>query len=327
MNSFESRINLNIPLSSLSEVVSEIYGLGKFKENKIIEIGYEDFNYILSTTKGKYIVKVFSTIRTDKDTINLTNRAVSAFENGISCPKLYKNIGGGNYLSFIEISGVKYRLIVMDYIEGNDFYTLDSKPNDKELITIAKELAKLNNIDYRPPLIYDKWAIINFKEEYNKNISLVSKDDKILIYKVYEKFNQIDLTKLKYGFVHGDIIVTNIIKEAKSGKLYFIDFSVSNYLPRIVDIAVSICDLCLDFNEKEALGRMKIFLNAYQHISPLSEYEKECLNIFLATHQAITVLETTREKIEENNDSKENEDFLKKGQVGLRFVFNHLTQK
>ena len=38
MNSFESRINLNIPLSSLSEVVSEIYGLGKFKENKIIEI-------------------------------------------------------------------------------------------------------------------------------------------------------------------------------------------------------------------------------------------------------------------------------------------------
>ena len=31
-----------------------------------------------------------------------------------------------------------------------------------------------------------------------------------------------------------------------NGKLWIIDFAVSNYLPRIVDLAVSSCNLCLN---------------------------------------------------------------------------------
>lgn len=324
MNSFESRINLSVPLQTLSKRVCEEYGLGELVENKIVEIGYEDFNYILSSSKGKFLVKVFSSFRSDQEAIDLTMRAVTAYENGITCPKLYKSLGGGDYISFIEISGIKYRLIVMDYIDGHDFYSLGVSPNIDEIKIIAKNLAKLNNIDYRPPFVYDRWAIINFKEEYEKNISLVSKEDKLLIDKVYENFKSIDLSKLKYGFVHGDIIVTNIIKENKTNELYFIDFSVSNYLPRIVDLAVSICDLCLDYEENLAKEYMKEFLNAYESVSNLSEYEKQCLNLFLATHQSITILETTREKVIENNDSKENDDFLKKGQIGLRFVLDKI---
>ena len=31
----------------------------------VIEIGYEDFNYILTTKLGKYVVKIFNTDRDD----------------------------------------------------------------------------------------------------------------------------------------------------------------------------------------------------------------------------------------------------------------------
>ena len=54
----------------------------------------------------------------------------------------------------------------------------------------------------------------------------------------------------------------------------------------------------------------------------LTEYEKECLIIYVICHQAITILETTREKIINHNDRLENEDFLNKGKKGIKITLN-----
>ena len=67
MNSFESRIDLDVPLEDLARVVCEKYKPGKFADCKIIEIGYEDFNFILRTKSERYVVKVFAKSRTDED--------------------------------------------------------------------------------------------------------------------------------------------------------------------------------------------------------------------------------------------------------------------
>ena len=98
---------------------------------------------------------------------------------------------------------------------------------------------------------------------------------------------------------------------------------MSNHLPRIVDIAVTICDLCLDLeNLEQSKIRASKFVKAYEQTAPLSAYEKDCLRKFIVCHQAITILETIREKKLENNDSDENEIFLQKGKKGLRIVLN-----
>ncbi|MGN0961454.1 MAG: phosphotransferase, partial [Christensenellales bacterium] len=318
---FESRINLNIPLEHLSQMVCNEYNLGDFVDNQLIEIGYEDYNYILTTKNGKYVVKVFSNERTDNNAQELAERAYVAYENGVSCPKIHKT-KDDKCLLVLSLKNVQFRLLVMDYINGKDFLSLKELPNNKELELIATELAKLNCIEYNPPFIYDKWAIINFIEEYNKNISLVDDEDRPLIDKAFKALKSCDLSKLKYGFVHGDVIETNVIRD-NNGKLYFIDFSVSNYLPRIVDIAVTICDLCLDLEDIETSKlRAKRFINTYEKTSPLSNYEKECLKKFIVCHQAITILETIREKKIEHNDSEENEIFLQKGKQGLRIVLD-----
>ena len=52
----------NIPGHFAKDISLEIcksYDLGNFKQNKIILVGYEDFNFALETSKGKYLVKVF----------------------------------------------------------------------------------------------------------------------------------------------------------------------------------------------------------------------------------------------------------------------------
>lgn len=326
MSEIESRINLTQPLEHLSIKVCSEYGLGEFVSNKLIEIGYEDYNYVLTTSKGKFVVKVFSNERTNDNAKDLASRACVAFENGVSSPTIHKT-NNGEVLLTLTLDDNKYRLLVMDYINGKDFFTLKELPNNKELELIATELAKLNSIEYNPPFIYDKWAIVNFEEEYNKNLSLADNEDKPLIQNAYKLFKSCDFSKLKYGFVHGDIIETNVIKD-NTGKLYFIDFSVSNYLPRIVDLAVTICDLCLDLDDiANSKTRAELFVKAYEKHAPLSQYEKQCLRKFIVCHQAITILETMREKKVNNNVSEENEMFLKKGKKGLRIVLGDSSIK
>lgn len=319
MKEFESRINLSSPMEVLAHKVCQEYNLGDFIKCQLIEIGYEDYNFVLTTNEGKYVVKVFSNERTDEDAINLANRASFAFEHGFSSPEVYKT-KNQEILAHVEIDNIRFRLIVMEFIDGKDFYTLDILPNDNELEKIATEIAKLNNLQFNPPFIYDKWAIVNFIEEYEKNIKYVDEEDRAIIEYAYKLFKNCDFDKLKKGFVHGDIIETNIIRK-NNGNLYFIDFSVSNYQPRIVDLAVSICDLCLDLNNLDlSKKRAEKFVADYEKVSPLSAYEKECLKTFIICHQAITILETTREKVVEENGSEENEKFLQKGKVGLRYV-------
>lgn len=321
MNEFEKRINLNFPLEILSQEVCKQYNLGKFMDNQLIKIGYEDYNYILTTSKGKFVVKVFSNLRTDKDCQNLADRGSIPHKHGFSCPKIYET-SQGNLLITI-VNGVKFRLLVMNYIDGKDFFTLNELPSEEELKIIAQETAKLNLIDYRPEFIYDKWAIVNFEKEYLKNKKYLSGKYKTLIEQVYNEFKTIDFSRLKYGFVHGDIIETNILRDDKN-KLWFVDFSVSNYLPRIVDIAVTICDLCLDLTNIEiSKQRTQIYLNEYEKILPLTKYEKQALKVFLKCHQAITIIQTTKGKVEDKNLSEENLKFLNKAKKGLDLLIKY----
>lgn len=318
MKSYESRINLDIPLETLSNVVCDKYKLGKFIDNAVIKIGYEDYNYILTTEKGKFVVKVFLKSRTEDECQNLADRATIPYENNILCPKIYK-INRKN-LFVTKIKNTTYRLIVMDYIDGKDFFSLKSLPNNKELKFIGQELAKLNQLQYKPEFVYDSCAIINFSIEFDKHKHILASKERTKLAEVVKELNTCDFTKLKHSFVHGDIIPTNIIKHS-SGKIYFIDFSVSNYLPRIIDLAVAIGDLCLDLNDiKKSKKRTTLLLNAYQTIDKLSNYEKDCLKTFLKAHQATSILFHLRENKIEGFNSEENKYYIDNSRLALEIL-------
>ena len=90
METFESRINLDFPLEVLAKKVCTAYSLGEFFNCKIITTGYEDFNFILNTASGKFVVKIFSKSRTFAIAKNLLNRLEVAYNNGF-LSKNYKN--------------------------------------------------------------------------------------------------------------------------------------------------------------------------------------------------------------------------------------------
>ena len=286
---FTDRINLNTDLSLISKKICGKYNLGNYISDTIITVGYEDFNYILETTTGKYCVKIFNKERTDQECINYIDRIELACTLKINTPKLYKT--NNNSLCNIKINNVKYRLCVFEYVEGKSFFDLGISPNEEETKEIIRQMAIIHKANLESNFIYDKWAIINFKHELKEKECYLKKEDKIKLYELLDRFKKVDIKRLPNAFVHGDIISTNIMID-KDKKLWIIDFAVSNYLPRIIDLAVSSCNLCFEVNNKEkTIEKVRAIIEEYQKHNKLTDYEIEQFPIFFDIANAMCIIQ------------------------------------
>ncbi len=317
INTFRDRIEYKGDLDKLFEKVSESYGLGKYISFSPILQGYEDFNIILTTEKGKYFVKVFAKFRDTKEVEQYIHMMLKALDKGIKHPKLLKNPDG--YLYARKLGGANVSLAVMDYIIGEDFFRLQEKPSEEEMRFLAQQAAKINTIDFKPKFVYDSWAIPNFLKEYEKIKDKLENDDHELIKPLVEMFPKLEIEKLPHCFVHGDIISTNVMR-ADDGGLYIIDFAVANWYPRIQELAVLLCDLLFVPDKETFQKNYDLALNEYQKIIKLNDIELKTLPTYIKLAHAMHIIPSTREKLLNNITLPENEFWLKSGQEGLRFT-------
>lgn len=315
---FKKRIGLNGDLKEISKIICEEFNIGEFLNCEIILIGYEDFNFFLTTTGGKFFVKIYANFRTLDDCKRNTEIMVKALESGVSIPKLYRSNQG--YLHVLKIGPSKLRICVMDFIDGKDFFTSQLPITKKDKILIAHQASLINSISIKPKKVYDEWAITNFESEFNKKGQYLGSDDFKLVEPLLEKFKNLEIKTLPHCFIHGDIIRTNVIKD-KNDKIWIVDFSVSNYYPRIQELAVLSCDILFNKdNKKESEQNLKDALEEYKKVIKLTPEEIAYLPTYVKLAHAMHVLCATYEKKVNNNHSKENEYFLNIGKSGLRQV-------
>lgn len=316
LTSFQDRINYKGDLRNTLELVAKDYDLGRYKAHRPIIQGYEDFNIVLETKKGQYLVKIMASSRSDHECEQYANIMRVALNSGISHPKLYSGSSGD--LFKINLDNIELWLVVMDFIDGMDFYTLHEKPSIEEIVFLSQQAAKINQLNLFPKAVYDSWAIPNFLKEYNQVKDDLDKDDLVFIKPLAEKFNKLNLDKLPRCFVHGDIICTNVMK-SKGGKLFIIDFAVSNIYPRIQELAILLCDLFFDINKSKYLFNYNLALAEYQKSIKLEKEEVEILPTYIKLAHAMHVIPATREKLKKTQVS-ENNFWLKSGQEGIRIA-------
>lgn len=316
LQDFNKRIGLNTDLKNISLEICKRYDLGDFISNELIEIGYEDYNYYLTTSRGKYCVKIFSNARTNEDVNNYLERIRAVANSNINAPKPLL-INGDINLS-LEYQKNNYEICVFEYIDGKNFFQLQENPSIDTIKELAKQTAMINNLDIKPNFIYDSWAIINFEEEYNKKREYVSPEYKEQFDRLLEELRKIDFDRLPKAFVHGDIISTNVMVD-KDSKIWIIDFAVSNYLPRIIDLAVISCNMCLDNDSKErTYENISLLLSEYNKYNKLSEYELETFGTFYKVANAMHILQT-QYIIKTDGDSEENQYWLNEGIIGMSY--------
>lgn len=316
LQDFNKRIGLNTDLKNISEQICSQYNLGGFISNELITIGYEDYNYYLTTTKGKYCVKIFNNIRTRQDIVNYLERIRVVANSQINAPKPLKI--NNDIVLELDYKKNHYDICVFEYIDGKNYFELNQKASKEIIKELAKQTAMINQLDIKPDFIYDSWAIINFEEEYKNKREYLSDKYKEEFDKLLTKFKCIDLDKLPKGFVHGDIISTNVMLDS-TNKVWIIVFAVSNYLPRIIDLAVISCNMCLDNSSKEnTYENIALLVSEYNKYTPLSEYELSAFRTFYKLANAMHILQT-QYIIKTDGDSAENKYWLNEGIVGYSF--------
>ena len=113
----------------------------------------------------------------------------------------------------------------------------------------------------------------------------------------------------------------------KNQKVWIIDYAVSNYLPRIIDLAVISCNMCLDKNSKDnTYENIYLLLNEYNKYNQLTNYEIENFGTFYKMANAMHILEP-QYIIKTDGNSEENQYWLKEGITGLSFFDENLFKK
>jgi Ser/Thr protein kinase RdoA (MazF antagonist) len=315
---FKQRIGYKNGIKDISQAICKKLGLGELVEDKLILTGYEDFNLILHTTKDRYFVKIFANFRDDANCRRYVDILAKASEAGVKIPKLFRF--NQEYLHKMEVNGVNLRMAVMEFIEGETFFSLRTPLIEREIRLVTHQASLINSIDMHPASFYDSWAIVNFPTEFEKKGKYLTPKDLESIQPLLKEFQSLNIKRLPHCFVHGDILTTNVMK-GNDQQLWILDFSVSNYYPRIQELAVLACNLF--FNEKsraESENNLRIMLNEYQKTITLTAKELDSLPTYIKLAHAMHLLCANYEKVVNKNNLQENEYWLEQGRAGLNQI-------
>lgn len=294
--------------------ISSAFDLGEYQSHEPILLGYEDFNTRLDTSDGTFFVKFFMKERTDDECERYTRVIEAAIDAGVDHPSLSKTRGSAIY----RPGGTSLRAIVMEWLDAvKDFN--EERPTDEELAELVKQATLINQMEVElddSDFVYDSWAISSFPKEYKRWQHVFSPEDKALVEPVLKDYQELDIDALPQAFVHGDLIRTNVIKAARG--IYVFDFSVSNTVPRVQELAVLLCDMFFDPESETETARLyDLLLEEYQKHTPLTQAELKALPVFVRAAHAMHVLGAARGE-QQGDGGEENDMWWNLGRTGLK---------
>lgn len=313
---FIDRLNYSGDLAPLVERVCSAYDIGALKSFSVIETGYEDCNVLIGASGGKVVAKMFAKFRSREDILRYVGVMEKVLAAGVNHPPLLKTVRGEILYTDSKASGIS--MVLMKFIEGENFISLGRVPNEEELQNIIAQAAKINTIDFHPPYVFDSWAIPNIEATFDKVKCFIESRDLKLVEEAIARYSKIPVDTLPHCFVHGDILKTNV-RLGKDGNIYILDFSVANWYPRIQELAVIASSLLFDeYNYVPLAKRVERAVEKYEKLIPLGAEEKKHLYSYALAGIAMEFLGACQEKYVNNNDGEETAFWLNLGREGLR---------
>jgi Ser/Thr protein kinase RdoA (MazF antagonist) len=306
------RLDYSGDLAPVVDDVCQAYGLGSPQGFSVIGVGYEDCNVIIDTAQGRFMAKMFAKTRKAGEIGRYAKVIEKVVEAGVNHPALVAAPGGGAVYRTGNIS-----LVLMRFVEGKTFYDLGRIPTDEERQAIIEQAAKINRIGYKPPYLFDSWAIPHIQTMFDKVQRFIDPGDLRLVTEVMRRYKEIPVSELPHTFVHGDIIKTNTIK-GDDGKLYIIDFSVANWYPRIQELAVMAANLLHEEGGRNLAERCEQVASEYNRHNPLTAAEHRHLHTYALAGVAMEFMGSHQEKHINGDQGEETEYWLNLGREGLR---------
>ncbi len=310
-----SRINLSIPIDKLLDEIAPIYQLGEIKAFEYIPIGYEDLNIKLETSKGKYVIKIFSKHTPFTFIQNYIQTMLLFAKAGIPTPTLVKTKKG--YLYSKNNSSKKIYLCVMKFFEGKSFNEI--MPTQKDLLTITAYMAKIHTFKFKIHSNYDSWGPSHLLEEFPKKEQYLKKDDLNLIKPIIEKLSTVDFSKFRRCTIHGALEKQNILKD-KQGNYCLLDLGCLDFNAAVIDLAIFLAAFCL--NPSVSLEKNKkiyrLIVQEYRKTNALNTLEMNVLPLLIQASYVAYILTANYLMTKKHDSSTQTKNFLSLGKNGLR---------
>jgi Ser/Thr protein kinase RdoA (MazF antagonist) len=196
-----------------------------------ITIGYEDDNYLLASHGRSWVLKVFRSSRSKHEVESLVAAIVLARQLGVRHPRLTEDSEQRGVLVWIDDVGA----ICMDHVMGRSLFEDDVPLGVDDVDQIVDQIARLRRSpsDRQHPV--DPWSFRSLGEFLPELNYVLSKEDRALFDSAMYRFGEVDESSFLVGFVHGDLVPTNILR---GDELHLIDFGRCGTRPLIDEIAI-----------------------------------------------------------------------------------------
>jgi len=253
------------------------YDIGKCKKSKHITFAFGNTVYILETTKGKYVLKIFE--RAELGYIKFQIKLMNFLNlKKVPVPELIKT----KSKKFLLIRNNK-RILIQKFVEGK----IPKKLSGKLIKGIADKMGLMDKhllkLKLQGKYIWKKNH--EFKPLVCKTIKVKDFEFKEEMDKLLKELKKINKKKLRKSVVHGDCHSVNLL--AKENKLKAVidwDDSHEDYL--VYDVSAFITHSFFmtplyyrsgRFNKKQ----LKLFLKHYQKHVKLNSEEKKAVYYFI----------------------------------------------
>ena len=254
------------------ENILENYKIGKHKSHKHLPWALGNTVYLLKTTRGKFILKIFENAK--EDFINFQLKIMQLMEKEkLPSPQVMLTSGSKSLLIL-----KKRKIIIQRFVEGKP-----AKRFTKKLIEdIAEKHGKLNRAlmkmglkgkytwkkDYQfKPLMFDvkRYEGFGILEE-NK--------------KLREEFRQVKKQNLRRSVVHGDFNRGNLlVKNQKLNAIIDLDDAHEDFV--VQEISNFITMSFIDWKGRVDYGKIKLYLKGFEKYFKLNPSEREAIYFFI----------------------------------------------
>lgn len=308
-----SRVDSELELFGLLQKVAADYDLGGLIAYDIIQIGYEELNVRVTTTRQTVVVKIFSKDKT-YDVVHSYIRGWGEFSHiGIPVPKLLEHRDGPVYEAQGKVNSLY--LCVMEYFDGQSF--TDLEPTEEDFRALTYYLARINTLSFKVTSSYDSWGTANLVREFEAKIHHLDYHDLHLIRPTVEAFRVVDFSLFRKCIIHGDLQRNNVLKNA-IGEYCILDLGCMTFGIAAVDLAIFLALFCFNPERMETSSRIsQVVINEYMRQHDLTQVELNAIPLLIeATYAAYLIASSYALSV--GDSSQQSQDWLSLSREALR---------
>ena len=247
------------------------YSLGALESLEGIAQGVENTNYFLTTTTGEYVLTLFEHIPRE-DLPFYVGLMDHLANHDVACP-LPMHMDGGGMIA--EVNGKPACIVTK--LPGAP----RAHPGEHDCRVAGELLAKVHiaGIEYDAGL--ENWRGRAWRERFAEAVrGKLSREENELIAEENRYQAIHDDTVLPQGVIHGDYFHDNVLWDDQ-GSPGVIDFYFACDDALAYDLAIGVNDWCVTPEARLDETRVRAFLHGYEHLRPLTDFERELWPVML----------------------------------------------